>query len=932
MKNLWSKIAPVISPGIRLKLTIFTLFFCLALLLFSYFLNYFRQSEQLRVAFEEQVKAPQEFVGGFVSELNKLSDALVRLEDFRINLEQKTAELRQYKKAVAVKQASTLKDVGKFFGFSVKYKYEVRRFDTYYSTYLNDKNLKDFESQVKSLVDNTVQRQLTAVEFKELQRLAYAIARARHRKEVADGTRLFDALKRHTNLQWSSRLSSIGLNAETVRIISYDTDRKKVFDTGDIFPKNKILTQKLLDYDKFRAFVEGYFKDEKVVRLSDKFRFKDSEFQASFAPVYQNPAVSSRCDLLNDPDKDQLKLLQPAIDEDRKFSSEIAELAHMRESRFEEIRKLGTAPAKDKEFVRLTADYKALINKRQQSLQNLLGFEKLRKAMTEQKNKDIRANDQNLAQLAKREKELKDQVAQLQKNGGKPAADGKSLGELNDQLYVVRQEIETEKIRKVDLASHKEDISKERLFAAAEAMLELRDAALMNRVRLSLSSQKNEYAAFVSSEAERKDTYKRYQAVRDFIYAGLSETEIPPVQLGRARVSPLAGGILAISRSEAEKNMHTLDATPLVAAKQEDSLAWKLSGDSIEAYNLTIIDKSSGLKKIAESAFWLAVYSGIIALIAIIAAWYFSGVAVRRIASLSSTSGQVKNGNLNVTFDGKGYDELAILGQSLNGMVEGLKEREELKGELMAAEEIQKRLLPATVPKNLKDRADIAGFYKAMVGIGGDYFDYLALGPDIIAIAMGDVSNHGVGPALVMAVTRSQLHALLREKEISLKNIMLKLNEQLYLDTPANIFVTFFVALYNLKTGELQYISAGHSKPLLYDAEKGQTRYLDAGGMPLGMDDNDFFADTLEVRKIKLSKGDVFLQYTDGLSEAMNPAREQFGYERMEKILEKTAAQSTEKILATLTANVEKFAVTKLSEPGPSDLSDDIALVCLKRL
>ncbi len=57
------------------------------------------------------------------------------------------------------------------------------------------------------------------------------------------------------------------------------------------------------------------------------------------------------------------------------------------------------------------------------------------------------------------------------------------------------------------------------------------------------------------------------------------------------------------------------------------------------------------------------------------------------------------------------------------------------------------------------------------------------MGPDLIAIAMGDVSNHGVGPALVMAVTRSQLHALLREKEISLKNIMLKLNEQLYLDT-----------------------------------------------------------------------------------------------------------------------------------------------------
>ena len=168
-------------------------------------------------------------------------------------------------------------------------------------------------------------------------------------------------------------------------------------------------------------------------------------------------------------------------------------------------------------------------------------------------------------------------------------------------------------------------------------------------------------------------------------------------------------------------------------------------------------------------------------------------------------------------------------------------------------------------------------------------------------------------------------------KEISLKNIMLKLNEQLYLETPAHMFVTFFLGLYNLKTGEFQYLSAGHSKPLIYKAASGKTEFLEAGGMPLGMDENDFFSTTIEPRKTTLAKGDIFLQYTDGLSEAMNPDREQFGYDRMEAVLKQTSGESAEQILAALAKAVEGFSGIRLDQPGPSDLSDDIALVCLKK-
>ena len=97
------------------------------------------------------------------------------------------------------------------------------------------------------------------------------------------------------------------------------------------------------------------------------------------------------------------------------------------------------------------------------------------------------------------------------------------------------------------------------------------------------------------------------------------------------------------------------------------------------------------------------------------------------------------------------------------------------------------------------------------------------------------------------------------------------------------------------------------------------------------MDDNDFFSTTIELQKVKLNPGDTFVQYTDGLSEAMNVSREQFGYERMQSELEKHAGQSAQAALHALSQAVEKFTGTRLDQPGPSALNDDIALVCLKR-
>lgn len=942
MNKLWLKIAPVISPGIRTKLTAFTLFFVSALLASSFLFSYLRQKEDLSKAYDREIRAPLDLVSANVGELHKIAEALVQLETFRIRLKQKTAEARRFR-GVKVEKDNVFKWLGRKTGIR---KQHYESYDTYYSTYLTDKNLKEFENLLKSFIDVTMNASVSAAEFNRWKALAAQAAPGVMKLAVTENppekltqevarlrARLLADLRKPFGPLFSSRLERMDFRPGAIRILSYNAEQSELFDTAGFFHESEAATRKLFRNPQFVKFRKDFFDDEKSLSARADFDVKQTPFETKFSPVFVNIPVVERARRVGDIGRSSAALLKEFLALDAKFAAELKTLVQTKAERIKILRSKGVPPFRDPEFMTAMKEYKELVEKRDAALASALQYA--------QREKDHFAQIQ--AQIKQRQDIInaaQKKIAELEALGKKVAAkkapeDAPSPEELQSRIEAEQRLIETAeaeksalKARETSIATEKDESEKSpaNILPQLEALLHLRDAALIAKIRLSLMSEQDVLAQQLKNGADRKEQARAFQLVRQFIYDAKNETEIA---VPRGARSPLAGGVLAVTRTEAEDYMHLLDTSPLVG---EGSLSEKLLAENVVGFNLAIINKSEGLERIRRSTLWLIGFSSVVGVLAIIAAWFFSGFAVRRIASLSKTSAEVRDGNLQVTFNGRGYDELATLGQDLNSMVKGLKEREELKGEMAAAEEIQKRLLPTNVPANIAGKADIAGFYKAMVGIGGDYFDYLALGNEHVAIAMGDVSNHGVGPALVMAMTRAQLHSLLREKEISLKNILLKLNAQLYEETPAQIFVTFWLAHYNLKTGDLQYISAGHSKPLVYRAATGTTEFLDAGGMPLGMDENDFFGTTLELRKTTLAKGDVFLQYTDGLSEAMNPEREQYGYDRMEVLLKKLSGGSAAQILEGTATAVEEFTGTSLRADGPSELSDDIALVCLKRV
>ncbi len=202
--------------------------------------------------------------------------------------------------------------------------------------------------------------------------------------------------------------------------------------------------------------------------------------------------------------------------------------------------------------------------------------------------------------------------------------------------------------------------------------------------------------------------------------------------------------------------------------------------------------------------------------------------------------------------------------------------------ELKMVERIQKSLLPRELPKI--EHLDLAAYYQTSHRAGGDYYDFFPLQDGSWGILIADVSGHGTPAAVMMAITHSIAHTA-PGPPTPPSRMLHYLNQQLSVrytnDSPS--FVTAFYGIFNPKTRELTYASAGHNPPRLKRCDDGTMAALDrVGGLPLGVLPDQ----TYEEAVLALRPGDQLIFYTDGITEAHNPQREMFGVERLDQALE----------------------------------------------
>ena len=242
------------------------------------------------------------------------------------------------------------------------------------------------------------------------------------------------------------------------------------------------------------------------------------------------------------------------------------------------------------------------------------------------------------------------------------------------------------------------------------------------------------------------------------------------------------------------------------------------------------------------------------------------------------------------------------------------------KDELEIARAIQFSLYPATNP-SLK-HLDVASYFEPAHHVGGDYYDFALEGNRRFTVILGDVSGKGI-PAALYAMKLQALFEVLGKGSIGPKNMLVEMNDVISERIEKNYFITAVVGVLDLQKKGLVLARAGHNHPLHYSARTGTTEWLKPGGIGIGMQKGSGFGRLLKETQIDLAQGDVLLFYTDGISEAMNPSDEPYGYDEMERILVSSAHLTANEIKEALLRSVEAFR-------RGTPFADDATLVVTK--
>lgn len=241
-----------------------------------------------------------------------------------------------------------------------------------------------------------------------------------------------------------------------------------------------------------------------------------------------------------------------------------------------------------------------------------------------------------------------------------------------------------------------------------------------------------------------------------------------------------------------------------------------------------------------------------------------------------------------------------------------------IERDLEVARQIQMGLLPAAPPAF--DGYSFAGMNRPAEQTGGDYFDWQPLPDGRLMVVMADVTGHGIGPALVMAVCRAYARAT-APLDSDPASLMSRLNTLLADDVKDGRFVTLAMAVLHT-SGRVELVSAGHGPTLLYRAETGVVEQFGGDGLPLAVMPGEDYGPS---RSFAMQPGDVLVLLTDGIPEWPNDSGVQLGSKRLAEALARAATQSPENILAALDRIAKEHA------DGAPQL-DDVTIVVVKRV
>ena len=244
-----------------------------------------------------------------------------------------------------------------------------------------------------------------------------------------------------------------------------------------------------------------------------------------------------------------------------------------------------------------------------------------------------------------------------------------------------------------------------------------------------------------------------------------------------------------------------------------------------------------------------------------------------------------------------------------------------LKVDLTSASEIQQYFLPRVFPPfpEDSDKVDIFASMEAAKDVGGDFYDFFRIDEDRIALVIGDVCGKGIPAALFMVLSQTIILSK-ASQYTSAAECMTEANHLLASYSVESMFVTVFYVIYNTKTGQVTYCNAGHNPPHILRADGTVERLPKTKNVIVGVYDGvKYKEDTLQ-----LEHGDTLVMFTDGVTEARNQAREEFGTERLNYMLKGLANTNCRQMVETVKAGLATFV-------DGAEQHDDITMLVIKR-
>jgi sigma-B regulation protein RsbU (phosphoserine phosphatase) len=374
-------------------------------------------------------------------------------------------------------------------------------------------------------------------------------------------------------------------------------------------------------------------------------------------------------------------------------------------------------------------------------------------------------------------------------------------------------------------------------------------------------------------------------------------------------------------------------------------------GISVQTRVSKLYDRLFGsLGDIAPAVEWgllvVAIIFAVIEIIAIFIGTRLTRTVTSAVAQLYEGTMHVNRGDFSHRIPVRSDDQVATLAMAFNSMtaslqklIEEQKQKQRLENELAIAKEVQAQLFPQESVQLAS--LEVHGFFRPARTVSGDYYDFLTLDSDRLVLAVGDISGKGISAALLMATIHSAVRAYslqdipvlrepaavgaalgsdvmlasgLRGLDVSPGALLALLNHQLYESTPPEKYATLFLGIYNGVERKFTYSNGGHLPPIIMSPD-GSIRRLECGGTVVGLFDQRSY----DEESVELRRGEIFLAYTDGVTEPENDFGE-FGEPRLIDLLRENRELPLPRISELVTAAVDDWI-------GANEQPDDVTLV-----